>query len=739
MRAGVPCRSVRAVGRAAVVALAWLPAAIAVPTSDADLSARYARAESLLPWHIADLLQGVPGGIQWSEDGRRVRYTVRTGNGPVVVEVVADSGARSIAEPSAADPPAHDADLAVAPNGRWALRMRDGNLYRVDLPGGAETTLTRDGEPNYAYAGTPDSDLYSITRRRQGVRPAPVGVWSPDSSRFLTYRMDQRRVRTIPWVQAIVPGAEHQVPVLHQAHVALPGDEFVTTAEFMVIDVEGAPPVRLDVPPGILADSDPAPVTNLRWSGDGQRVFVLHEARGYRTLSYFTADPRTGKSRLLVTESAALPLRNPSGETSRSNYIAWPLAETEELVFYSERDDRAQYYLYDTSTGRLVNQITRGERIVHDVAYIDERSRWLYFLAGDLAPDRDPYFSRLYRVHLDGSGLELLTPEDAHHEISFAPDGRHFLDTYSTVDRAPVTLLRAADGRLVATLERGDARRLEAAGWRAPERFRVLSADGRTPLYGVLYRPSDLDPARRYPVLEAVYYGSHTAKAPWSFGINTSYDAFLAQPTAELGFVVMVFDARGSNFRGQAFQDFSFGTGFGREDILADHIAALRQLAARYPYLDLDRVGIYGHSWGGYRAARAMFQFPDFYKVGVAASGSHDNYLYVNSHEMWFGMPPEADEAYRLQSNLRLADRLKGKLLLVHGEIDDTVHPANTFQLADALVRANKDFDLLILPNRNHDIWDDPYFIRRRWDYFVRNLMGKEPPAGFVVHGPAQN
>jgi dipeptidyl aminopeptidase/acylaminoacyl peptidase len=722
-------------GAIVVTALGGLsPASVAEQAPGPSIEERYRRAEAILPWHIEDKLHGVPLDGAWSDDGRYYTYRVRTANGAQSFRLDARTGRKT---PFAPPPPAlGDADdITRSPGGRWALRVRDGDLFRI-AQDGAETALTADGEPDFAYASTPDSDLYSVTREIAAAKTAPVGVWSPDGTKFLTYRFDQRNVRTLPMLQSVVPGATHQVPKAHAPHVALPGDREVTTATFFVFDVANGRRIPLDVPPGMLADSGSTPETSLRWSDDGRNVYALVEARGYRTQSYYEADAGTGRARLLVTETARLPIRGPAGEAGPSSQVAWPLQQSDRIIFFSERDGWGHLYLYDTRSGELINRITQGEWQVRGVPRVDERDGWIYFLANGREPNRDPYLIHLYRVRLDGSGLQLLTPEDAHHEIDFSPDGSAFVDVHSTVEQAPVAVLRDSAGREIATFERGDAGALLAAGWRPPKRFTVLAADGQTTLYGTLYCPSYLDPKQKYPLLDSIYHGSHIATAPYRFDLSAS--SRLGQSTAELGFVVMILDARGTGERSQAFQDLSFGAAFGSPDAVADHIAGARQLAERHPYIDIERAGIYGHSWGGYRAARAMLQFPDFYKAAVASSGSHDNFLYVNSHELWFGMPDERPDPYANQSNLPLADQLRGKLLLVHGDVDDSVHPAQTLQFADALIRANKDFDLLILPGRNHDIQFDPYFVRRRWDYLVQHVMGETPPAGFAVRPPPE-
>jgi dipeptidyl aminopeptidase/acylaminoacyl peptidase len=398
------------------------------------------------------------------------------------------------------------------------------------------------------------------------------------------------------------------------------------------------------------------------------------------------------------------------------------LRDGADVLWYAQRDGWGHLYLHDGATGTLCRQVTSGPWSVTGVVHVDERTRTVYFTAVGREPGRDPYFNHLYRVGLDEDAPVLLTPEDATHEISFAPSGACFVDTCSRVEQPPVTILRAPDGTTICELERGDARYLERLGWTPPERFCATARDGVTKIYGVLVRPSNFrsDAPQRLPVLDNIYAGPQTNQAPTSFGgysstsavPNKFRDLWHAHALAELGFAVVMVDGLGMPYRSKAFGDRSYrDLGDGG---IADHVAAIRELTQRYPYLDLDRVGIYGHSAGGYASLHALLTYPDFYKVAVSSAGNHDHRLDKASWvERYMGLP--VGDHYRAQSNVTLAHRLAGKLLLVHGEMDENVHPASTLQVVDALIAANKDFDLLILPNRPHGCTSDPYFVRRRW------------------------
>jgi len=410
------------------------------------------------------------------------------------------------------------------------------------------------------------------------------------------------------------------------------------------------------------------------------------------------------------------------------------------VLWFSQRDGWGHLYVYDATTGELLEQLTSGAWAVADVLHMDEVGRWVYFTAVGTTAASDPYFELLYRVSLDGGEPQLLTPEDATHRITFSPSGDFFIDSYSRVDQPPVTVLRSATGDVLMELERADIEDLVATGWTCPERFCVKARDGSTDIYGVLIRPTSFNGNSQLPVLDDIYAGPQTNRAPASFAGYTSPSHqhpshaargfWHAQALAELGFAVVMVDGLGMPFRSKAFRDWSFrNVGDGG---IEDHVVALRQLALQHPYLDLERVGIYGHSAGGYASTHAMLRFPEFFKVAVSSAGNHDHRLDKATWiERYMGLP--VGDYYCEQANSTLADNLRGKLLLIHGEMDENVHVASTLQLVDALIKADKDFDLLLLPNRPHACTDDLYFIRRRWDYFVRHLLGREPPAYVIT------
>jgi dipeptidyl aminopeptidase/acylaminoacyl peptidase len=423
---------------------------------------------------------------------------------------------------------------------------------------------------------------------------------------------------------------------------------------------------------------------------------------------------------------------------SGDNRVNWRyLPNSNELIWFSERDNWGQLYLYDRRTGKLKNQITTGEGNVTEVLRVDEKNRLIYFLGVGREKGRDPYFVHLYRIAFDGKNPTLLTPEDATHQISWAPSGKYFVDSYSKPDVPPVTVVRDSNGKLIANVAKADVSRLVAAGWMPPIPFTTKARDGVTDLYGLMFKPNNFDPSKKYPIINHIYPGPQVG----SIGSrNFSPVRGDTQALAELGFVVVELDGMGTPLRSKKFHD-AYYADMG-DNTLPDQIAAMKQLAQREPAIDLDRAGIYGHSGGGFATADAMFRYPDFFKVGISEAGNHDNREYEDDWgEMYQGLvetKSEGSSNYDDQANENMAKNLKGHLLLAHGTGDDNVPPYNTLLVVNALIKANKDFDLILLPNRHHGFGNEPYMVRRRWDYFTRYLLGAEPPHEYELHPPAR-
>ena len=626
-------------------------------------------------------------------------------------------------EPSAAD-------ALRSPDGRWDLLRLDHDIALRDVASGRIRRLTRDGTADCTYAVSPDTDLQSVTRRVQGLASPPQVLWSPDSRRLITYRLDQSAVGILPLVESS-PADGSARPVVHRLRMPLPGDKNMARATLLIIDaasgaVQPIAADALDVP-----FMSPIDVGWIWWREDGERIYFLREGRGARRLELCAVEAGTGVTRSILTETA-------ESYVEPSPLLPWrsqvrSLGKTGEIIWPSERDGWRHLYLVDEASGRIKRQITAGPWVVRDLIDVDPRARFAYFTAGGRQAGQDPYLRQFYRVSLDGSEPELLTAADADHTVHLSPDRTCFVTTYSRVDLAPVSELRSTRGEPIALLEKADLDDLFAQGFRFPERFTVKAADGVTDLHGVLYKPSDFDPARRYPVIDDMYPGPQLIRTPKSFCVSpaASFEtwpgAWVSQSLAELGFIVINLDGRGTPLRSREFHLASYGR-LQDAGCLEDHLAALDQLARDRPFLDLSRLGAVGHSAGGYAATRALLAFPDRYKVAVASSADQDLLCYLGYWaEKYQGLP--IDARYAGQANAALAAALRGKLLLIWGELDDNVNPYGSMRFINALVAADKDFDLLILPGANHDLMNRPYVIRRKWDYFVRHLMGEAPPA----------
>ncbi|MFD1468887.1 DPP IV N-terminal domain-containing protein [Hymenobacter caeli] len=610
----------------------------------------------------------------------------------------------------------------ASPDGRRVAFLRDYNLWVRDTKTKAETALTTDGIKDYGYAT--DNSGYATTDK-------PVLLWSPDSRKIATFRQDQRQVSDMYLVTTNVGQ-----PTLKTWKYPYVGDQNVISIERVILEVDQPKVVHLQLAPdprgntGCLNLACEGRMGDVEWSPDATQLAFVSSSRDSKRVNFRVADAATGRVREVFSET--VPTFFESGrEVTNWRY----LPKTKEVIWCSARDNWGHLYLYDAATGKLKHQITKGSWAVRRLVRVDEKARQLYFLASG-REQVNPYFTYLYRIGMDGKHLTLLTPEAGNHAATFAPSGRYFIDNYSQYNAPPISLLRAPDGRVVLPLEKADISRLTAIGWKPPTPIMVKAQDGQFDLYGLMYTPSTLDPGRKYPVVNLVYpgpqYGTVSATGGWSFAAARGDN----QALAELGFVVVLIEGSCNPYRSKSFQDACYGNP--AENTLSDQVTGLRQLAQKYPYLDLNRVGIWGHSGGGYAAAAAMFRYPDFYKVGISESGNHDQRSYISGWgERYVGLlTPQADGTsnYSAQANAPLAKNLKGKLLLAHGLMDNNVPPYNTMLVVDALIKANKTFDLVVFPQAQHTYGPDaPYMTRRRWDYFVRNLAGMEPPQDYKM------
>ena len=701
-------------------------------------SADYARAEKFLAQNVNGLVVGGAVNATWLPDGRFwYRNTTLSGAEIIVIDpskanrqrceatattcagvtipagAAAGGGGRGAGRGGgrgggAAGTASKGEPLSMSPDGKFGAFVRDGNLWVRDVATGQERALTTDGAKYFGYAI--DNAGWSTSDRA-------MVAWSPDSKHIATQQQDERNVGEMYLVSTNVGH-----PTLRVSKFPLPGDSVMAMLHRVVVGLDGKV-TRLQMPPdyhrGTLGDD--IRMGDYVWSPDATKLAIASVARDHKRAWLSVADVATGAVRKIYEETV---------RTQYESRAQWQvLWATNEFVWYSERDNWGQLYLYDLNTGALKNQITTGEGPVMSIARFDEKGRTVWFNANGREKGQDPYFSHLYRVKLDGSGAASLTPGDGTHAVQISPDGRWIVDTYSKPDVPPVVELRDATGKLVMPLEKADISRLVAAGWKAPIPIKMTAHDGKTDIYGLMFLPTNIDRSRKYPIVNNVYPGPQTG--------STGSRAFTAargdrQALAELGFVVVTIDGMGTPGRSKAFQDSYYGA-MGRDNTIPDQIAGMQQLAKAYPFIDLDRAGIWGHSGGGFATTTAMFRYPDAFKVGIAESGNHDQRENEDDWgERYQGLVvknADGTDNYDAEANQNFAKNLKGHLLLAHGTMDTNVPPYQTNLIADALIKANKDFDELLIPNANHGYGAaSNYMMRRRWDYFVRWLIGVEPP-----------
>ncbi|MFT4198333.1 MAG: DPP IV N-terminal domain-containing protein [Pseudoxanthomonas sp.] len=609
-----------------------------------------------------------------------------------------------------------------SPDGKHEAFVRDWNLWLRDADGGNEVQLTTDGVEDYGYAT--DNAGWKHTDRA-------ILVWSPDSSRIATFQQDQRQTGQMTLVSTSLGH-----PKVETWKYPLVGDEHVTMIERVIVDVAARKVVRLQMSPdqhrSTLCDdvSCDGGWEDVQWAPDGRALAFASSSRDHKQVWLREADAATGQVRTVFWEKIGTWFE------SGLSAVSWRYLPTSRgVLWFSQRSNWGNLYLYDLDSGKLQYPVTRGDWNVGEVVRVDEPSRTVWFTGQGREPGRNPYYRGFYRTSLDAGEPVLLTPEDADHSVVMSGDGKWLLDTYSTVDTAPVTVLRDAhDGKVASEVARADLSRLQAAGWVPPQTITVKGRDGKTDLYGLMFKPSNFDPARKYPIVDYVYPGPQVGSVRSRSFLPAHGDN---QALAELGFIVVAIDGMGTPGRSKAFHD-TYYADIG-DNTLPDQVAGLKELGKRYPFVDLGRVGIWGHSGGGNATVAAMFRYPDFFKVGIAESGNHDNRNYEDDWaEKWQGLlvkKPDGSSNYDDQANAALAGNLKGRLLLAHGLMDDNVPPYQTWLVVDALVKANKDFDLVVFPHARHGYAgaDARYMTRKRWDYFVRNLLGATPPEAFEL------
>lgn len=613
---------------------------------------------------------------------------------------------------------------SASPDGKRAAFIRDWNLWLRDLASGKETQLTFDGKPDYGYA-TDNAGWQHDDRA--------VVVWSPDGHKIATFQQDQRKTSTMTLV-----GTNVGAPKVEQWKYPFVGDKDVTMIERVIIDLSAATPklIRLQMQPDQHRSTCADDIVcgngweDVQWAKDGNSLAFVSSDRGHKWAQLRVADAATGKVRDVYRETVATQYQAaPALDSVNWRY----LPESNEFIWFSQKSDWGHLYLHDLATGKEKRQITSGNWNVTQIAHLDPASRTLWLRGVGREAGRDPYFIHYYKVGIDNGSVQLLTPENANHAITASEDGKYFVDVHSTIDTAPVAVVRDGDGKQVAELAKADLTRLKAAGWVAPASFTVKARDGKTDLYGQMFKPSNFDASKKYPIITYIYPGPQVGSVR-SRSFQPAHGDH--QALAELGFIVIAVDGMGTPLRSKSFQDAWYGNM--ADNTLPDQVAALKQLGERYPWIDTSRAGMWGHSGGGNATAAAMFRYPDIYKVGIAESGNHDNLTYEDDWaERYHGLLEKRADGttnYTGQDNAALAKNLKGKLFLLHGLMDDNVPPQSTLQVVDALMKANKDFDLLLLPHAHHGYGMDSYYVmRRRWDYFVKNLLGTEPPQEFEL------
>jgi len=624
------------------------------------------------------------------------------------VEASADDGRVEIpgAQPPATEParPRRERNEAArssdqSPDGKWTASLKDHHVW-LRSEGGEEFQLTKDGETNHAYGRL---------------------EWSPDSKTLVAWRIVPGERTEVHLVQSSPPGGGRAK--LQSRSYALPGDRF-TTHELNVFDVA----TRKQTKPAVDKFEHEWLRPRLRWSKDGRRFAYQMTDRGHQRFRVIEVDAQSGAVRNIIDERTKTFIWTAHTESLNLSTVNW-LEGSEEVIYASESNGWRHLYLIDAKAGALKNPITQGEWIVRGIDRIDETNRQVWFRASGVFRDQDPYLVHYARVNFDGSSLVWLTEANGNHTVQYSPDRQYVIDTWSRVDLAPVNeLRRVSDGKLVCRLEETDISELKSSGWEAPEVFVAKGRDGKTEIWGIISRPKDFAPNKKYPVIEDIYAGPQGSFVPKTFSSQRRYASL-----ADLGFIVVKIDGMGTANRSKAFHDVCWHNL--KDGGFEDRILWMKAAAAKYPYMDLTRVGVYGTSAGGQNAAAAVLFHPEFYKVAVASCGCHDNRMDKASwNEQWMGhMPPEklyskdAENWYSACSNIDNAHRLRGKLMLVVGEMDSNVPPESTYRFVDALIKAGKDFDFIMVPGANHGAGGS-YGVRRRDDFFVRHLLGKEPP-----------
>lgn len=576
----------------------------------------------------------------------------------------------------------------TSPDGKWTAFIKNDNVYVREVATGKEKQLSQDGTLSNYYSS--------------------YIQWSPDSKSVVSCRIRPVEKRYVYYVES--SPANQAQPKLHKQEYAKPGDELRFKVP-CIFEVESG---RRLIPSTELF-SHQYELSGPMWNADSKAITFEYNERGHKVYRVLEMSAVDGSVRTLIEEK-------------EEKYVNYPriyrnyLSDGKRIIWSSERDNYNHLYLYDRATGKPLNQITKGEWYVRGVQHVDEANEVIYFSANGMKKGEDPYLIHYYKINFDGSNLVELTPEEGMHQCWYSSDYKYLVDVYSKVDQAPIAVLRdAKNGKIRMQLDKADISALLANGWKAPEVFSAKGRDGKTDMWGVIYRPSNFDPSKKYPVIEYIYSGPGDQYVPKTF---SSYNWWMTS-LAELGFIVVQVDGMTTSFRSKEFEEVCYKNL--KDAGLPDHIAWIKAAAQKYPYMDIDRVGIFGCSAGGQESTGAVLFHPEFYKAAYSACGCHDNRMdKIWWNELWMGYP--VDESYSACSNVDNAHLLSRPLMLVVGELDDNVDPASTMQVANALIKANKDFELVVIPGAHHTMGED-FGEHKRYDFFVRHLMGITPPS----------
>lgn len=576
----------------------------------------------------------------------------------------------------------------TSPDGKWTAFIKNDNVYVREVATGKEKQLSQDGTLSNYYSS--------------------YIQWSPDSKSVVSCRIRPVEKRYVYYVES--SPADQAQPKLHKQEYAKPGDELRFKVP-CIFEVESG---RRLIPSTELF-SQQYELSGPMWNADSKAITFEYNERGHKVYRVLEMSAADGSVRTLIEEK-------------EEKYVNYPriyrnyLSDGKRIIWSSERDNYNHLYLYDRATGKPLNQITKGEWYVRGVQHVDEANEVIYFSANGMKKGEDPYLIHYYKINFDGSNLVELTPEEGMHQCWYSSDYKYLVDVYSKVDQAPIAVLRdAKDGKIRMQLDKADISALLANGWKAPEVFSAKGRDGKTDMWGVIYRPSNFDPSKKYPVIEYIYSGPGDQYVPKTF---SSYNWWMTS-LAELGFIVVQVDGMTTSFRSKEFEEVCYKNL--KDAGLPDHIAWIKAAAQKYPYMDIDRVGIFGCSAGGQESTGAVLFHPEFYKAAYSACGCHDNRMdKIWWNELWMGYP--VDESYSACSNVDNAHLLSRPLMLVVGELDDNVDPASTMQVVNALIKANKDFELVVIPGAHHTMGED-FGEHKRYDFFVRHLMGVTPPS----------